>query len=327
MPEPERAPGDSQLVSVIIPTIRRPGLVQRAVASVQAQTWRAIEIIVVIDGPDPLTADALAKISDPRLRVVQNPVSLRAGGARNAGAEIAAGQWLAFLDDDDEWLPRKLELQLAGRSSDDAVLVTCRCWVENAQGTHMWPHRLYDGRETIDDYLFNRKSPGRGDAYLATPTFVLPAWLFARSRFGDTRQEEDTTLVLRLTKRCGARIEMLPEPLVVVHESPGDSLGFNFQWRESLAWLDSMGDMVGRRAYSGFCLIVLGSQAARQRDVSALPVLVRGAFRRGAPTGLQIALFASFWILPAGVKRRLAALLRKARAEPVVTANESDAPC
>ena len=290
-------------VSVIIPTVCRPALLWRAIASVRSQTYPNVEIIVVVDGADAATIAALGQVEEPRMRVLRNPVRLGAGTARNAGAEVATGEWIAFLDDDDEWMPEKLERQLAGRSVNDAVLLSCRCRVENADGIHLWPQRIYDGTNSIDDYLFDRTSMLRGDVYLATPTLLMPRWLFAKCRFGDTEQDEDTTLLLRATKQFGARVVMVPEPLVVIHENPTQSLGFNFDWRQSLEWADSMQGMITPRAYSGYCLVVLGSQAARHRDVAAVWVLLRNAFSRGRPRLMQLLLFGSFWTVPDTARR------------------------
>ena len=107
------------LVSVIIPTTGRPKLVLRALASVLGQTHGELEVIVVVDGPNPETIAALGGIADPRVRVLQNRESLGPGPARNIGAAQARGEWIAFLDDDDEWMPQKLEIQLAGASVDE----------------------------------------------------------------------------------------------------------------------------------------------------------------------------------------------------------------
>jgi hypothetical protein len=95
-------PADGPLVSVVVITYNRRDLVPRAVASVRAQTYRNIEIIVVNDGTDPI-ADLFA--AAPDLRLIDNPVNLGLGGTRNAGAVHARGRYLAFLDDDDEFFP------------------------------------------------------------------------------------------------------------------------------------------------------------------------------------------------------------------------------
>src|SRR6185437_10035805 len=95
-------------VSVVIPTLHRPDLAVRAVRSALAQTHAALEVIVVVDGPDPGTEAALGRITDPRLRVLVLAERGKAPNARNQGALAATGRWTALLDDDDEWLPNKI---------------------------------------------------------------------------------------------------------------------------------------------------------------------------------------------------------------------------
>ena len=100
------------IVSVVIPTLNRPHLVVRAVRSALAQTLDAIEVIIVVDGPDEVTIQVLRQIDDARVRVKPLPLHVGLGKARNAGVEEARSRWVAFLDDDDEWFPQKLEAQL-----------------------------------------------------------------------------------------------------------------------------------------------------------------------------------------------------------------------
>ncbi len=158
----------------------------------------------------------------------------------------------------------------------------------------------------MDEYLFDRRTPFRGDAHVGTSTFLLPTALFARTGFSTDRQNEDTTLLLRVTKQAGAAIVMVPEPLVILYkEEARDSLGSRFDWREMLGWLDAMGGLVTRRAYSGFCLIYLGSQAARRGDLRAFPVLLARAFARGTPRAMHVLPFLAFWIIPRGLRQRL----------------------
>ena len=64
----------------------------------------------MVDGPDEATTSALAEVDDPRLRVVELASRSGPGGARNAGVAESRGEWVAFLDDDDLWHPRKLEV-------------------------------------------------------------------------------------------------------------------------------------------------------------------------------------------------------------------------
>src|SRR3954471_14704598 len=99
-------------VSVVIPTRNRPELAVRAAGSALAQTHEAIEVVVVIDGPDPETRANLETVGDERLRVIELPEPGKAPNARNVGTRNARGRWTALLDDDDEWLPTKVERQL-----------------------------------------------------------------------------------------------------------------------------------------------------------------------------------------------------------------------
>ena len=317
------------LVSVIIPTTRRPQQLRRALDSVFAQTCGDFEIIVVVDGPNPETMSMLAAYDEPRLRVLQNHDALGPGPARNAGAEAAHGDWLAFLDDDDEWLAERLERQLAVASLDEAILLTCRCRVITPQATYIWPREPYDGRTPLDEHLWRRRSLFRGETYIATATYLLPRWLFMQVRFGSTPQNDDMTLLLRLTKEFGARMVMLPDVLVVIHaDDLRNSLGTNFAWRDALAWIESMGGLVSPRAYAGFCLVVLASQARRTGDHAGLAFLLRRSFERGKPTATQLLLFAAFWLLPMELRQRLRAAVQfvtSARRMPIEPMGEPHA--
>ncbi len=297
------------LVSVIIPTTRRPVLVQRALHSVLAQTHKKLEVIIVIDGPNPETVAALARITDPRLKVIQNDTPSGAGAARNRGAASATGEWFGFLDDDDEWLPEKLERQLVvAKGPGGWSLVACCCRVFTPEGTYNWPRRLYDSSIPVDEYLFDRRSLLRGDTSFATPSILVSKTMFEQTGFGTTRQNEDTTLLLRITKEAGGRIVMMPDTLVVLYqEEARESLGSSYSWREMLGWLEDMEHLFTKRAYSGFCLIYLGSQAARHRDYKAFFILLTRSFRRGRPRLMHVLTFLVFWLLPIGFRRRIRA--------------------
>jgi glycosyltransferase involved in cell wall biosynthesis len=100
-------------VSVVIPTRNRwPMLSTHALPSALAQEDVDLEIVVVDDASGDGTAARVAELGDPRVRVVRNETNRRLPASRNVGAEEARGTWLAFLDDDDLWSPRKLRAQL-----------------------------------------------------------------------------------------------------------------------------------------------------------------------------------------------------------------------
>jgi len=99
-------------VSVIIATHNRPNFVAHAIQSVLAQTYTDLELIVIDDGSTDQTADVVGSFRDPRLRYEYQPPSGRSR-ARNRGLVKATGEYIAFLDDDDAYLPDKLATQVA----------------------------------------------------------------------------------------------------------------------------------------------------------------------------------------------------------------------
>jgi glycosyltransferase involved in cell wall biosynthesis len=112
-------------VSVIIPTRDRWPLVQRALASVFAQTVPVLEVNVVDDGSVDGTAERLAALEDPRVNVIRLGRSRGAPHARNIGIDASRGRFIAFLDSDDEWLPTYIETVLPNFDQEPTPLAVC----------------------------------------------------------------------------------------------------------------------------------------------------------------------------------------------------------
>ncbi|WP_246999673.1 glycosyltransferase family 2 protein [Halosolutus gelatinilyticus] len=114
-------------VSVVIPTYNRAATLSRAIDSALDQTIDDLEVIVVDDGSTDDTPSVLSEYDDPRVRPVVHATNRGANVARNTGIERARGEYVAFLDSDDEWHPEKLERQLAvlENRSDEWVGVYC----------------------------------------------------------------------------------------------------------------------------------------------------------------------------------------------------------
>ena len=111
IPQVCAAPGEPGLVSVLIPAYNRDYIVGAAIESVLAQTYRPIEIVVVDDGSKDNTRAVIEKFGSQVRYIYQDNGGLAA--ARNTGLSVAKGEFIAFQDSDDLWVPWKLQVQVA----------------------------------------------------------------------------------------------------------------------------------------------------------------------------------------------------------------------
>jgi glycosyltransferase involved in cell wall biosynthesis len=127
------------VVSVVLTTFRRQDVLARAIESVRQQTLRDWELVVVDDEPSELTRAIVLDSEDTRIRYVAHESNQGLCAARNTGIAHSRGEYLAFLDDDDEFLPRKLELQAAllDRAGPDVGVVSCYEEIVRADGSHV----------------------------------------------------------------------------------------------------------------------------------------------------------------------------------------------
>lgn len=111
------------MVSIIMPTYNRSKTLAQSIESVLKQTYKDWQLIVVDDGSTDNTEDLMAAYKDDKRIIYYKQANAGPIKARNNGARLAEGEWLAFLDSDDEWLPEKLEKQLAMAEGKGDVLI------------------------------------------------------------------------------------------------------------------------------------------------------------------------------------------------------------
>ncbi|MGE0199780.1 MAG: glycosyltransferase family 2 protein [Candidatus Melainabacteria bacterium] len=107
-----RHPPETGLVSVVMAVYQAEATVQAAIDSILSQTYPKLEVLLVDDGSTDGSAAILAGYSDPRVRVIRQ-TNAGVARARNHGLQEARGEWIAFLDSDDLWLPHKVARELA----------------------------------------------------------------------------------------------------------------------------------------------------------------------------------------------------------------------
>jgi glycosyltransferase involved in cell wall biosynthesis len=203
------------LVTAIIPTYDRAHLVSRAIESVLGQTFKDIELIVVDDGSDDSTAEVLDRFGDSIRSLTQEHRGVSA--ARNAGIEHANGELLAFLDSDDEWLPRKLECQVPlFDGKKHFICHTDEIWMRDGKIVpQKGIHRKQGGR------FFQRAL----ERCLISPSSVMISRsLLDKVGLFDSElvAAEDYDLWLRIT--AFHEVDFVPEPLVVKHGGSPDQL-------------------------------------------------------------------------------------------------------
>ncbi|WP_422772849.1 glycosyltransferase family 2 protein [Plantactinospora sp. WMMC1484] len=296
-------------VSVVIPTRGRPDLVTRAVRSVLAQTATDLEVIVVVDGPDEQTGEALAAIGDDRLRVVELPESGGAPNARNVGVQAARAPWTALLDDDDEWLPEKLAVQreLARNARAPMPIVACRLLNRTPRAEFVMPRRLPAAGEPLTEYLTLRRGLFHGDGFIQTSTILAPTELLRRVPFTvGLRRLQELDWTFRALDHADVDLVYAAEPLVIWHQDEDrPRITFDTVWEEQLAWLQRSRPLLTRRAYAAVTMSVISSMAAPTRSAAAFRTLLREARRHGQPGIFDYLAFAQIWLIPPQVRRTL----------------------
>jgi glycosyltransferase involved in cell wall biosynthesis len=204
------------LISVIIPTYNRALWVVEAVESVLAQSFKNFELIVVDDGS---TDETVARLAPCRTRLLYD-FQDRAGvsAARNRGLELASGQWIAFLDSDDLWLPAKLEAQVDffDRNSEAEICQTEEIWMRNGRRVNPRPrHRKPSGQ------IFE---PSLSLCLVSPSAVMLKKTLIDRTGRFDPQLPacEDYDLWLRIS--CRKPVYLIDQALVIKRGGHADQL-------------------------------------------------------------------------------------------------------
>ncbi|MGH8766243.1 MAG: glycosyltransferase family 2 protein, partial [Burkholderiales bacterium] len=226
--------GEAAAVSVVIPCYRCAGTIERAVRSVAAQTRRPVELILVDDGSPDETGAALERLRERYgagwIRVIRLPQNLGSASARNAGWEAATQPCLAFLDSDDAWHPRKIEIQLAWMEAHPDVVVSGHGAVQIGAESEMQSEPGSGKAQPISRRGLLASNP------FITPSVMLRTRIAARFEPGK-RHMEDYLLWLEIASG-GGRIARLPQVLAYTFKAPFGEAGLSAQ-----AWNMERGEL------------------------------------------------------------------------------------
>ena len=281
-------------VAVIIPTLGRPSL-QAAVHSVTTQSYEDLEIVVSVDGP-PGCIDVRDIPNERNLHLVYGDRQRGPNSARLAGILASHSDYVAFLDDDDRWRPKKLELQMqcALREISDGanhVVVACRAAIYDERNDNIGivPRRLLSPDETVAHYLFCRQTIRPGETGLGSSMLLFDRSLLDVIGLEPTSNlHEDWDLLLRADQLPNTRLVILPDVLLE-YVSRSHSLSSQAPWQTSFSWFEERKPLLTTREYSDGLLCFTGSMALNQQDFRGLltvasRVLANG--RAGMPAWL-----------------------------------------
>lgn len=207
---------EQELISVIMPTYNRMNTLPRSVGSVLQQTYKNFELIIIDDCSTDETKQYVDSLEDTRIRYFRNEKNLGAAESRNVGAELASGNYLAFQDSDDEWLPDKLMVLYEILKKD-----------ESGAGAIYHEMQEIGGKEEI---IPSRGIPAdvkQGDIFsfmLLYPLIGIPATMMKKEIFQEIGgfnsklgSLEDYEFFLRMAKKHN--ILFVPQPFIKIYDS------------------------------------------------------------------------------------------------------------
>ena len=205
-------PGEPK-VSVIVATHNRADLLPRAVDSVLAQTYGNYELVIVDDCSSDDTQDVIGGFSDPRIRSFRHDRNRGKSAAVNTGIAHALGEYIGFLDDDDEWLPKKLEGQVALLDASPPTVGLVYGWMDRVDDSSDRVIAAY--RNTVEGDIFERSL----SLSIPGPTIVLLIRSSVVREIGGMDESllrhDDVDLICRVTQRYHAAV--LPEVVARAH--------------------------------------------------------------------------------------------------------------
>lgn len=198
------------MISVIIPTYNRGSIIKKSIESVLNQSYVDIEVLIVDDGSTDDTEKVVANIKDSRVRYFRLEKNSGACVARNIGASLAKGEYIAFQDSDDEWDPRKLDMQLSFLRKGNFDFVFCgmtRIMLEDSNKRYYYPNVDLDDNK---DYFLQLLYLNR----VGTQTILCKKECFDLIKFDpNLKRYQDWDLALQAAKYF--KIGYLRESLVV----------------------------------------------------------------------------------------------------------------
>lgn len=321
-------------VSVIVPVYGVEKYIAATVQSVLDQTYKNFEILIIDDASPDKTIEICQKFTDTRIKIIHQ-ANRGLAGARNTGIRHAQGEYLAFLDGDDLWLPQKLERQIAHLENSPAVGVSfSRSAFMDEMGKPLGTYQMPKLKGITTPYLLCRNPVGNGSAPIIRKE-VFEAIKFTDNLHGNVedfyfdehfRQSEDIECWIRISIQTDWQIEGISEALTLYRVNSG-GLSAN-----TIKQLDSWEKVIEKtRSYApeivtqwetlarAYQLRYLARRAVRLQDGSMAVKLVNQALATNwrilleEPRRTLISIAAAYflWLLPQSLYSQLESVALK----------------
>jgi glycosyltransferase involved in cell wall biosynthesis len=288
-----------RLFSVIIPWHGNKEHLLRAVASLDSQSERDFELLIICNGKAAGRAEELRQWQElPPCKVLES-LPADANQARNVGIDAANGKWLALLDADDEFTANKLAAMKEAIAAQNAkIFLSLGTRVRGPGKTSLFPHSLLGADENMSEYFFSR------GCNCSTTAIVVRADVARKVRFTPGLPKfQDNDFLIR-AQAAGAKISMVNSPLFNWHDASETgriSRGGNYD--QQMAWAKALSPAFTDKAYHAFCVRRVAQYVFPADPVHNLKKFWRG-WRLGGISATETSLMLFRAILPSGLARR-----------------------
>ncbi|WP_269266773.1 glycosyltransferase family 2 protein [Vibrio cholerae] len=237
------------LVSVVIPVYNRAHLISRTLNSVLNQTHKRLEVIIVDDCSNDSSelVKEIEKFSDLNIKYIRHEVNKHGGGSRNTGIDAASGEYIAFLDSDDVWMPEKIQDCIVEiiKSKVDFVFGQLNVLKEKK----ILPTRGLNSGERLSDYIL------LNGGTIQTSTIFIKSDVAKKVRFDDNlKRFQDYDFVVSLEKN-GSNCHFIKKCHAVMYDDDqGNRISNSYDPNPAIYWIKKVENDISVLSYSNFYL-------------------------------------------------------------------------
>lgn len=251
-------------LSVVIPYYKNAKEIKRSLSSVFAQTFQDFEVLLINDAsPDwEMALPIIKSFDDNRLKIISHETNQNGAVARNTGIKAAQGEFIAFLDADDEWLTAHLSNLLKTQKNNDSDLLYSSCSVHSFNDfKYVLPKKSFLSSKNLSEYLFC------DSGFIATPSIMIRTSKAQQILFNEhLKRHQDYDFLLRL-EADQIKFAWSKEVTVIVHWEENDIESKGGTWEFSEKWFKEYKQYMSSKAKTCFMLKFVVLRLLQNRQI------------------------------------------------------------